>query len=73
MPAERAGAGPDATNAEIYKLICDDLTRAIADLSRVSSTEQGAADRNVALRNALRRMNLVLNNLGRSCHPVKLP
>ena len=38
MPAERAGANPRATNAEIYKLIYDDLTQAIADLEGFQRT-----------------------------------
>ena len=41
--AERAGANPRATNAEIYKLIYDDLTQAIADLEGFQRTSKAAA------------------------------
>ena len=63
MPAERAGANPRATNAEIYKLIYDDLTQAIADLEGFQRTSKAAADRNVAY-GMRARVNLVMNNWG---------
>ncbi len=63
MPAERAGANPRATNAEIYKLIYDDLRQAIADLEGFQRTSKAAADRNVAY-GMRARVNLVMNNWG---------
>lgn len=63
MPAERAGANPRATNAEIYKLIYDDLTQAISDLDGFQRTGKSAIDRNVAY-GVRARVNLVMNNWG---------
>ena len=61
MPAERAGNNPRATNADIYKLIHDDLTQAIADLEGFQRTSKSAADQNVAY-GMRARVNLVMNN-----------
>ena len=61
MPADRASANPRATNREVYTLIYDDLTQAIADLDGFQRANKSAADQSVAY--GMRAgVNLVMNN-----------
>ena len=61
MPADRTNANPRATNAEIYELIYNDLTQAIADLEGFQRPNKAAIDRSVAY-GVRARVNLVMNN-----------
>lgn len=61
MPAERAGANPRASNSEIYTLIYNDLTQAIADLEGFQRSNKAAVNQNVAY-GVRARVNLVMNN-----------
>ncbi len=61
MPADRTNANPRATNEEIYTLIYNDLTQAIADLEGFQRPNKAAIDRNVAY-GMRARVNLVMNN-----------
>ncbi|MEG0808222.1 MAG: RagB/SusD family nutrient uptake outer membrane protein [Alistipes sp.] len=61
MPAERVGNNPRATNKDVYTLIYNDLTQAIADLDGFQRTSKAAVDQNVAF-GMRARVNQVMNN-----------